>query len=753
MSELLAGLNEPQRQAVLHDYGPLLLLAGAGSGKTRALTHRVAYLIRQRQVPPWKILAVTFTNKAAGEMRQRLETLLEGGELPWVATFHASCVKILRQDIGALGYQRDFTIYDDQDQLRLLRDLLKEQGISEKRLKPRAAASFIDRAKNRGQKPEDLTDLRPDERILGDLYRAYQQRLKAANALDFGDLLLLCVELFEQFQEIRRRWQQRFEHILIDEFQDTNQVQYRLTRLLAEGGARLCVVGDDDQAIYRWRGADVANILQFDRHFPQTRIIRLEQNYRSTQTILEAADAVVGRNPQRRDKQLWTENQRGDALHLETSADDLEEARFVAQEIQRLQEQGTGLEEIAVFYRTNAQSRSLEEALRAAGLPYAMFGGQKFYARLEIKDALAYLRALRNPADTLSARRIVNVPARGIGPTTVERISALEAAAGGFLPACRQALAEGLLKGAAARRVGEFMALIDDFQQRLAQQPYPQVMAELIEQSGYGPALREEAENALTADARQEARGRLENLEQLLAGMEEHAASEGTLEEYLEQVALVTDLDQYDTTARRVALMTLHMAKGLEFPVVFMTGMEEGLFPHARSGEGGEELAEERRLCYVGMTRAMQRLYLSHARRRRVYGTWQFNAPSRFLGDIPESLLVGADVGESAAAVPVQGSKEHNLASLADLMQPAVPADTMSEPEPVAAAAPRPSEEPAATAGEPGLRLGARVRHVKFGIGTVRRLEGAGDKQKVTVYFNSVGSKKLLLKFAGLMPV
>ena len=752
MADLLNGLNEPQRQAVLHGEGPLLLLAGAGSGKTRALTHRVAYLIRQRDVPPWRILAVTFTNKAAGEMRERLETLLDGGDLPWVATFHASCVRILRREIEALGYRRDFTIYDDQDQLRLLRELLKERRISERLLKPRAAAAFIDRAKNRGLSPEELTDLRADEALLGELYRAYQQRLKAANALDFGDLLLLCVRLFEDVDEVRERWQQRFSHILIDEFQDTNQVQYRLTRLLAGGGAQLCVVGDDDQAIYRWRGAEIANILRFDQHFPDTRIIRLEQNYRSTRTILDAAGAVVGHNPERREKRLWTENRTGDAVHLETATDDQEEARFVAAEIRRQQEQGRDLREIAVFYRTNAQSRPLEEALRAAGISYAMFGGQKFYARLEIKDALAYLRTLLNPADSLSARRIVNVPARGIGATTVARISALEETAGGFLPACRQALEQQLLKGVAARRVGEFVALIDDFQQRLAQYPFPEVMAELIEQSGYGPALREEAESALTADARQEARGRLENLEQLLAGMEEHAAGDGSLEEYLEQVALVTDLDQYDAAARRVALMTLHMAKGLEFPVVFMTGMEEGLFPHARSGTGGEELAEERRLCYVGMTRAMQRLYLSHARRRRVYGTWQFNAPSRFLAEIPASLLAGAQAAEPAASPAGTAAAEHNLASLADLM----PSDADAAPEPDSQVV----QEACADAGQPapddaqsGLRLGARVRHVKFGVGTVRRLEGTGDKQKVTVYFNSVGSKKLLLKFAGLMPV
>ena len=749
MSKLLEGLNEPQRQAVLHAEGPLLLLAGAGSGKTRALTHRVAYLIRERGVPAWQIMAVTFTNKAAAEMRERLEALLDDGENPWVATFHASCVRILRQEIAHLGYNRDFTIYDDQDQLRLLRDLLKELGLNDKQLKPRAAASYIDSAKNRGLLPEMLLEARPDERQLAELYALYQRRMQAANAVDFGDLLLLTVRLFEQFPEVRRHWQERFEYLLIDEFQDTNRVQYRLVQLLVGPEANLCVVGDDDQSIYRWRGAEVGNILNFDHDFPNAEVIRLEQNYRSTQSIIKAAGHVVGNNKDRRDKQLWTENPDGEPLHIEAAPDDLEEARFVADEIGRLQCEGYGLRDIAVFYRTNAQSRALEEALRGCRIPYVMFGGVKFYARMEIKDVLSYLRLLVNPADSLSAKRIINVPARGIGNTTVQKITVFETEAGGFLAACRMAIDNGALKGAAAKRVSGFLALIDEFTGMLERLPYPQLMAELIDRSGYGPALKEEAEQALTSDGRQDAKGRLENLEQLLAGMEEHAASDGSLQDYLEQVALITDLDNYDPDQQRVTLMTLHSAKGLEFPVVFMTGMEEGIFPHSRSGDGGEDLAEERRLCYVGMTRAMKKLYLSHARRRRVYGTYQFNPPSRFLAEIPPELLAD-HVGEPVAAQSSQAG--HNLASLFDLAQ----AEEGSRPaaEPVIAAEPQRSlaEEPTIDAG-PGLRLGSKVRHIKFGIGTVRRLEGNGDKQKVTVYFNSVGPKKLLLKFAGLMPV
>ena len=748
MSDLLTALNEPQKQAVLHEAGPLLLLAGAGSGKTRALTHRVAYLICERGVPSWQIMAVTFTNKAATEMRERLEALLGQGELPWISTFHSSCARILRQEIHHLGYGRDFSIYDDQDQLRLLRDLLRKQNISEKVLKPRAAASFIDRAKNQGLLPDSLDDIRADEQLLAELYAQYQQQLKTGNAVDFGDLLLLTVQLFEEHQDVRERWQGRFSHLLIDEFQDTNRVQYRLMQLLMGPKTNLCVVGDDDQSIYRWRGAEVGNILGFDRDFSGAKVIRLEQNYRSTQNILQAAGGVVGHNNDRREKELWTDNPSGDLIHIEASPDDLDEARFVAREVLRLQQNGVALRDIAVFYRTNAQSRAIEQALLGEKIKYVMFGGVKFYSRLEVKDALSYLRILLNPKDSLAARRVINVPARGIGNTTVDRIAAFEEESGGFLPACRLALERNALKGAAAKRVTDFLTLIDDFTARLERIPYPQLMAELIDASGYGPALQEEAGGALTSDGRQEAKNRLDNLEQLLVGMEEQAAVGVSVRDYLEQIALITDLDKYDATQQRVTLMTLHSAKGLEFSVVFMTGMEEGLFPHSRSGELGEDLAEERRLCYVGMTRAMQKLYLSYARRRRVYGTYQFNPPSRFLAEIPPELLNDFEP-EPSALKPL--ASEHNLASLADLVAAEETAHVVADK--VVAKPDRTSQRESAVPDAGGLQLGTRVRHVKFGIGTVRRLEGSGDKQKVSVYFNSVGSKKLLLKFAGLMPV
>jgi len=745
MSTLFAGLNPPQRQAVEHGEGPLLILAGAGSGKTRTLTSRVAYLIRERGVKPWQILAVTFTNKAAAEMRERLEKLLGAGELPWVATFHATCVRILRQDGERLGYAPGFTIYDDSDQERLLRSVLKELNIPEKRLKPRAAASAIDAAKNVGLLPEQIeTGWMHPEALK--VYALYQQRLAQANAMDFGDLLLQTARLFEEHPAVLARWAERFHHLLVDEFQDTNAIQYRLTTLLAGVHRNLCVVGDDDQSIYRWRGAEIGNILGFERDFPGTVTIRLEQNYRSTATILSAAGEVVAQNRGRKGKTLWTENPEGEKLTLEVLPDDLQEARYVAGEVARLRGAGRHLRDVAVFYRTNAQSRVLEEALRGEGLPYVMFGGVKFYARMEVKDVLAYLRLLVNPADGVSGRRVINVPARGIGATSVEKIVAFEEEAGGFLPACRMALERGVLKGKAARSLEGFVALLEEAQEKLASVPYPELTKELIEQSGYGAMLREEAQGAMTEGERNEARARLDNLEQLLAGMEEHMGEEASLQEYLESVALITDLDAYDPSLDRVTLMTLHAAKGLEFPVVFMTGMEEGLFPHSRTVEEGEDVEEERRLCYVGMTRAMEKLFLTRARQRRIYGSFQFNAPSRFLGEIPEHLL---DQVAQPKPSGLRQTGSHNLASVFEsLGQPQ--ADEPDEPlfddddfeEPVRMV-------PDA---EEGLRIGMHVRHPRFGLGTVRRLEGSGDSQKVTVWFNTIGPKKLLLKFAGLEP-
>ena len=729
MSDLLAQLNPMQQLAVQHETGPLLLLAGAGSGKTRALTHRIAWLIQKYKVDPWQILAVTFTNKAAGEMKARLDELLGDNQGLWVSTFHSMCVRILRQEITALGFSRNFSIYDDQDQERLLKTILLELGIDEKTLKARAVAAAIDRAKNRGLWPDQLDDGDYQTEQITRIYAIYQERLQQANALDFNDLLMQTVRLLEEHPAVLEKYRQRFHYLLVDEFQDTNQVQYRLVHLLASGHGNLCVVGDDDQSIYRWRGAEVGNILGFERDYPGCETIRLEQNYRSTSTILDAAGAVVAHNAGRKVKKLWTENAAGEGVTLETLPDDLEEGRYLASEINRLKRNGRRLRDIAVFYRTNAQSRAIEEALRKEGLPYVMFGGTKFYSRMEIKDILAYLRIISNPADSVSSRRIINVPARGIGAVTISKIAPFETEAGGFLPACRRALERGALKGAAATKVKAFADLMDDFKQRAIETPYPQLTSELIEEIGYGPQL--------LTERTEEARNRLDNLEQLLAGMEEHFGSEGTLQEYLEQVALITDVDSYDPSLDRVTLMTLHAAKGLEFPVVFMVGMEEGLFPHSRSANSREELEEERRLCYVGMTRAMEKLYLTHARRRRIFGDYQFNPPSCFLREIPESLL------DQPAAGGLHKPANHNLASLFDQTEPDFSAEDPFIDD---------DEVRIVPDAEEGLRIGLQVRHVKFGVGTVRRVEGQGDSQKVTIYFNRIGPKKLLVKFAGLEP-
>ncbi len=725
MGDILSVLNPMQQQAVLHGDGPLLILAGAGSGKTRTVTHRVAHLIGARGVDPRRILAVTFTNKAAAELRERLQRLLGAAPLPWVSTFHAAGVRILRREIGALGFTANFGIYDDQDQERLLKECLRELDIPEQFLTARAAAALIDAAKNAGVTAESYRGADPWHERAARVYALYQAKLRRANALDFGDLLLYTARLFSEHPAVLDRYRERFLHVLVDEYQDTNQVQCRLTNLLASRHRNLCVVGDDDQSIYRWRGAEVGNILDFERTYPDALVIRLEQNYRSTGTILEAAGAVVARNTQRKGKALWTDNPRGEPLTLAQLEDEVDEARFVGSEISRLQGRGTALHEVAVFYRANAQSRSLEEALARHRLPYTIVGGVKFFARAEVKDILAYLRVLVNPADAVSAKRIVNTPPRGIGAATVEHIAALEDEAGGVLPACALLLQRGVLKAGPAQKVQAFVALMESFREALSRQPFPQLAARIIEETGYGPMLRQ--------DQTDSGRDRLQNLHELLHGMEEHAAAGKSLQDYLEEVALVTDLDAYDTRSDRVTLMTLHAAKGLEFPVVFMTGMEEGRFPHARVQD--DDIEEERRLCYVGMTRAMKKLYLTHARCRRVFGDVEFNARSRFVDEIPAHLLqdIGAVARPVSAARAAQGVRRGPSAQSGARLEYA-------------------EDGVRIVYDDDTLRIGSRVRHASFGVGIVQRLEGSGENQKATVRFRSVGSKKLMLKFAGLEP-
>jgi DNA helicase-2/ATP-dependent DNA helicase PcrA len=737
MADALESLNPMQREAVLHGDGPLLILAGAGSGKTRTLTHRVAHLIGERGVPPYRILAVTFTNKAAGELRERVVRLVGSEEVPWVSTFHSTCARILRREIQALGFTSTFAIYDDQDQERLIKDCLHDLDISDQLVSPRSAAGAIDAAKNRGVAADDFDRNDAWSERIGKVYSRYQQKLRQANAVDFGDLLLLALRLFQEHADVLARYAGRFLHVLVDEFQDTNRVQYELTRLLVSQHRNLCVVGDDDQSIYRWRGAEVGNILEFENDFPGAHVIRLEQNYRSTGTILAAAGAVVARNRHRKGKTLWTQNPQGDKVALVELDDDLNEAAYVSGEIERLRGGGHSLRDVAVFYRTNAQSRVLEEALVRQRLPYAIFGGVKFYARAEVKDVLAYLRVLVNPTDSISAKRIVNVPARGIGNVTVERIAVLEDEAGGFLSACELALERGVVRGAAQEKVKAFLDLVAGFRRSLHDTPFPQVAAHIVDASGYGAMLRE--------DASEQGRDRLQNLEELLKGMEEMAAGEKTLQEYLEQVALVTDLDKFDQNAERVTLMTLHSAKGLEFPFVFMTAMEEGLFPLARSAADEHDMEEERRLCYVGMTRAMRKLYLTCAGRRRVYGDFQSNRRSRFLDEIPPDLL-----DEVVRTTARYGAAERRPSSFGGYRRSA-PAPTRA---PAGVTTSYDDDEVRIVYDDDGgaLRAGSRVRHAMFGVGVIQSVEGRGDAQKATILFRSAGTKKLILRFAGLEP-
>ncbi|WP_298273031.1 ATP-dependent helicase [Geobacter sp.] len=728
--DLLKNLNPPQREAVLHGEGPLLVLAGAGSGKTRVIVHRIAHLILERGVPPWQILAVTFTNKAAGEMRERVERLVGGGETPLIATFHSTCARILRREGHHLGYDPAFAIYDDKDAEKLLKEVIASLGLDEKRYPVRSFAAAIDDCKNRGIPPEEIPTGDHTGQVLARVYGAYQERLKKCNALDFGDLVMQTVRLFEEHPEVLRKFQERWRWILVDEYQDTNPIQYRLVRLLAGERRNLCVVGDDDQSIYRWRGADIRNILDFEKDFPGVVTVKLEQNYRSTQNILAAAGRVVAKNRGRKAKTLWSENPPGERIVYRRLADEREEARFVCREIERHVRRGGDLRDVAVFYRTNAQSRVVEDAMVADGIPYHMVGGMRFYERLEVKDILAYLRVLANPADEVSLRRIINVPARGIGHATVDRVAELAARKGYILAdALREAATGGVLAAGPRGKIAGFVQLMERFASLADTVPLSELASRIIEETGYAARLKEERTD--------EASDRLDNLRELVSAMEEfeRTSEEKGLAAFLEQVSLVSDLERNDGRRESATLMTLHAAKGLEFPLVFMIGMEERLFPHVRSLDDPEGMEEERRLCYVGMTRAKERLFLTNARRRRIFGQDQVNMPSRFIADIPRDLL---DLEEgSGFAQPVRGEEpsRHNLASIFE-----------EEMEPDFGDVEVVPDEPEGG----GIWLGMKVRHGKFGVGTIRKIEGKGDEQKVIVWFGSVGPKKLLVRFAGL---
>jgi DNA helicase-2/ATP-dependent DNA helicase PcrA len=732
---LLEGLTEPQRQAAAHRGSPLLVVAGAGSGKTRVLTRRIAHLLATGDAVPWGLLAITFTNKAADEMRRRVVELVgPGAERMWVSTFHSACLRILRGDATRLGYRPSFTVYDDTDSRRLIELVEADLDLDTRRLPPRSVAAVIGAAK---AELVDFETFREQARLEGDPYRRriadvyadYQQRLLAANAMDFDDLLMVAVNLLQSCEDVRTRYQRRFAHILVDEYQDTNRAQNELVLLLGQAHGNVCVVGDSDQSVYRWRGADIRNILQFEEVFPDATVVLLEQNFRSTQTILDAANAVIGNNLGRVPKKLFTEGDIGGPLVRYRAEDERDEAQWVVSEILRLRAaEQLAFGDVAVFYRTNAQSRAIEDALVFSGVPYKVIGGSRFYDRREIKDVLAYLRVLVNPDDEVSARRIVNVPKRGVGATSAARLGAFAAARRTtFLDAVHHAEDAGLA-GKALKGAQQLAALLDELQP-LAGHTNPGDLVQLV-------AERSRYRAELEAEHTPEAESRIENLAEL-AGV---AAEFEDLSEFLETVALVADSDELEADGTRVSLMTLHTAKGLEYPAVFLVGLEDGIFPHFRSLGEPLELEEERRLCYVGITRAQRHLYLSHAWVRTLWGQTSHNIPSRFLAEIPSDLV--KDVGLVTAT----------------RRAPAAPARAGAGGDPP----PRPWREqrtrgfgPApATARRPktstgaeqlGLAPGDDVVHDHWGPGVVVSTKGQGDMSQATVRFESVGEKRLLL--------
>jgi DNA helicase-2/ATP-dependent DNA helicase PcrA len=660
-TDLTAGLNEPQKAAVLHRGGPLLILAGAGSGKTRVLTHRIAHLVQSGDAQPENILAITFTNKAAAEMRERAGKLVGGrANSMWLTTFHSACARILRSEAERLGYTRGYTIYDSADSQRLIRQCMDAREVDNKRFPPRMIQSIISRAKNQLENSAQFAqhvDGVVDE-VVAAVYETYERRLREMNAMDFDDLLLRTVELFQTYPEVLDRYRNVFQHILVDEYQDTNSSQYKLVELLAHEHRNLVVVGDDDQSIYGFRGADVRNILDFEKDFPDAAVIKLEQNYRSTGRILDAAHAVVSRNSGRKGKKLWTDGPEGDKLKVRQLTDEHEEARYVAGEIQRLTEAGLSNNDVAVFYRTNAQSRVLEDTLVRYRMPYQVIGGTRFYERAEVKDALAYLTMLANPNDAVSLQRIINSPRRGIGKTTVDRLLSYANTTGEpVLDLVGRAEEVPSLGGAALKALARFSETMDSLREKAATERHVgDILDSVLEQSGYFDYLKTESmgdPQALT---------RLENLQELVGLAREYDLNsvgddDAGLEAFLQQVALFSDQDAIQDDDGQITLMTLHNAKGLEFPVVFMIGVEEGIFPHSRAVDSGD-IEEERRLCYVGITRAREQLYMTHAARRMLFGESGWNERSRFLDEIPEEhveITVETSTSGSSYARPGAG--------------------------------------------------------------------------------------------------
>ena len=741
VSPLLEGLNPVQREAVLHTEGPVLIVAGAGSGKTRALTHRIAHLIREEGVSPGSILAITFTNKASREMAERVGGLL-GGRVAagmWILTFHATCSRLLRREHDHLGLPGSFTIYDDGDTERLIAQVLKDLDLDPKRFPPRAISAAIGRAKDQVLSAEEFARHADNyyEETVAKVYAAYEQRKRAAGALDFDDLIMECVRLLRDNPEVLRHYQERFRYILIDEYQDTNRAQYQMVNLLAARYRNLCVVGDADQGVYSWRGATIKNLLDFERDYPDAAVFLMEQNYRSTQNILSIANALIEHNQQRKPKSLWTETPGGELAVRFRADDEHEEAMFVAEEVERLVgEEGLRYRDIAVFYRTNAQSRVLEDVFMRSGVPYKVFGGVKFYQRKEIKDVLAYLRLLVNPQDVISFRRAVNTPKRGIGDASVAAVESFARTEGiPVMEAVRRVDEIVTLAQRAKGAVFGFRQVMDALDHHLTDGAGPARMVEFAAQeSGYLAELEE--------DRTVEAQGRIENLQELAGVAAElmQRDPDAALPEFLEQVSLVGEQDDFEEEDSTVTLMTLHIAKGLEFPAVFMVGLEDGIFPHYRSMTSTAELEEERRLAYVGITRAQERLYLCHAWSRTIFGQTQFNPPSRFLNELPEELIqLREGGGGRSRRVRDRGGRSYSVVGLPD----AQPSPDHQPPVPGGV----PRREP------PSIAAGDTVVHEKWGEGVVVNVEGGGGDALATIRFDDVGEKRLLLGYAPLTKV
>lgn len=734
MSNLLKGLNPEQAQGVQHTEGPLLILAGAGSGKTRVLTHRIAYIIDQGKAYPSQILAITFTNKAAKEMKERVSKLVgpESGSM-WVSTFHSMCVRILRRDIEKIGYDRNFVIYDTIDQKSVLNECLKELNITDKQFPIPGVSKAISEAKDKLLSAEEyINQNQGDYRLekIGSIYQLYQKKLKKNNAMDFDDLIVNTIVLFRDNPEVLDFYQRKFKYILVDEYQDTNYAQYKLVNMMAQGYKNLCVVGDDDQSIYRFRGADVRNILDFEKDFPDAKVIKLEQNYRSSQSILDAANHVIKNNYGRKDKRLWTDKGEGDSIYVRGNINEKEEGDFIAQEIEKCRiEENRSYRDFAILYRTNAQSRVLEESLMRAGIPYQIFGGLKFYSRLEIKDIVAYLTLLLNPQDDVALKRIINMPKRGIGKTTLEKIEAYaEFKDKGMYSVILDIDDVPGLSERVKTKIRSFATMMATFMSLKEYVGITDLITKVLEDTGYLSMLKEGKVD--------KAEIRLENLEEFVSGaIEFEENSEDTsLQAFLENISLVADIDKLDHEEGATVLMTLHNAKGLEFPVVYLAGMEEGMFPHFRSLTDSEEMEEERRLCYVGITRAMEKLYMTYAKQRTIYGQTTFYSKSSFLEEIPSELLIEENnrpqIKEKHAFKNNYGIKRGMNTGLTQT--------------------PTISNQDMENSSAQDIRAGVKVKHGKWGIGTVvERKEQDGDVM-VSIAFPGIGIKKLSLSFAPL---